>query len=310
MRLPAARGDDSGHARFRKGIAMTTSPAPSSATVLAGTTRAVIQTLPPQPLRIQLLGAFGVEIGGRRVGTGEWRLRKACSLVKLLALAPHHRLSRKQAQDLLWPDLPPAAAANNLRGAIHVARRTLPGVGISAPGQALALPAATTDVAQFEAAAVAAHRQRDVTLAWQAVELYAGDLLPEDTYDDWLREPREALRAAYQTVLLLLAQLEQERGQPPGAIAALERLVAHDPLHEGAHQDLMRLYARFGRRGQALRQFERLREAMRRDLDLEPDAATRQLYLAIRGGEPGGSSIGAAADAGPDCYTVGGVGGV
>jgi DNA-binding SARP family transcriptional activator len=290
---------------------MTIRPAPACALAPAGTTRAVIQALPSQPTRIQLLGAFSVEIGGRRVGAGEWRLRKACSLVKLLALAPHHRLSREQAQDLLWPDLPPAAAANNLRGAIHVARRTLPGVGISSSGQALALPAATIDVAQFEATTVAAHRRRDVTLAWQAVDLYAGDLLLEDAYEDWLREPRESLRAAFQTVLLLLAQLEQERGQPAGAIAALERLVAHDPLHEGAHRDLMRLYARVGRRGQALRQFDRLREAMRRDLDLEPDAATRQLYLAIRHGQPAGPSGGLAiGGAGPDWYTVGGAGGV
>jgi len=45
--------------------------------------------------------------------------------VKLLALSPAHRLHREQAMELLWPDLTPKAALNNLHYALHVARRTL-----------------------------------------------------------------------------------------------------------------------------------------------------------------------------------------
>ena len=45
-------------------------------------------------------------IGGeRKVDESTWRLRKAASLVKLLALAPGHRLHRERAMDLFWPDL-------------------------------------------------------------------------------------------------------------------------------------------------------------------------------------------------------------
>ena len=43
-------------------------------------------------LAIQLLGEFRVSVGGRTVAEGEWTLRKAKSLVKLLAHPPHHRL--------------------------------------------------------------------------------------------------------------------------------------------------------------------------------------------------------------------------
>jgi len=49
----------------------------------------------PLPLRIELLGAFRVSIGTRTIEAEAWRLRKAASLVKLLALAPDvlsHRL--------------------------------------------------------------------------------------------------------------------------------------------------------------------------------------------------------------------------
>jgi DNA-binding SARP family transcriptional activator len=289
---------------------MTTTPAVRPAGGPDRPTRTLLHAVPTQTLRLRLLGGFRAEVGGRVVGAGPWRLRKACTLVKLLALAPQHRLAREQALDLLWPDLPPAAAANNLRGAIHVARQALAGAEISTDGRLLALPTAATDVAEFEAAADLARRRRDPDAAWQAVDLYTGDLLPEDRYEDWLAEPREALRATYQALLLLLARLEGERGQAADAIAALERLVAHDPLHERAHRDLMRLYLAAGQRVRALRQYERLREAMRRDLDLEPDAATHQLYRAVRAGDRAGAASDHDADAvGPGCYTVGETGG-
>lgn len=76
-------------------------------------------------LRVSLLGRFEVSVGSRVVGEEGWRLRKAAGLVKLLALAPHHRLHREQAMELLWPDLAPRSAANNLHQTLHAARRTL-----------------------------------------------------------------------------------------------------------------------------------------------------------------------------------------
>src|SRR3712207_1197307 len=75
------------------------------------------------PVRVRLLGNVLVSVGDRIVDEGEWRLKRAASLIKLLALVPGHRLHREQAIDLLWPDLDPKAAANNLHHALHVARK-------------------------------------------------------------------------------------------------------------------------------------------------------------------------------------------
>src|ERR671913_1444688 len=79
----------------------------------------------PFPVRVHLLGGFGVWVGSRVVSEGAWHLRKARSLVKLLALAPGHRLHREQVMDLLWPHLDRRAASNNLRGSLHAARTAL-----------------------------------------------------------------------------------------------------------------------------------------------------------------------------------------
>ena len=80
-------------------------------------------------LGIDLLGGFRVAAGEMMVDEAAWRLRKARGLVKLLALTAEHRLHREQVIEALWPDRQPAAASNNLRQALFVARRALDSCG-------------------------------------------------------------------------------------------------------------------------------------------------------------------------------------
>jgi DNA-binding SARP family transcriptional activator len=79
----------------------------------------------PEALRVRMLGGFSVGVGSRNIGQNEWRLRRAAALIKLLALAPNHRLHREQIMDKLWPHLSRRAASNNLRRTLHVTRRVL-----------------------------------------------------------------------------------------------------------------------------------------------------------------------------------------
>src|SRR5215204_5147021 len=130
-------------------------------------------------IRVWLLGGFRVSVGFRTITRESWRLRKAASLVKLLALAPGHRLHREQAMDLLLPDLGKEAASNNLRQTLHAARRALdPERGyldLASQDESLVLcPRGNlwVDVEAFEEAAATAHRARDLAAYRLAIELY------------------------------------------------------------------------------------------------------------------------------------------
>src|SRR3954469_9645996 len=76
-------------------------------------------------LAVHLLGEFRVSVGFRAINEREWTLRKAKSLVKLLALAPRHRLHREHVIDRLWPEMDPEDGANNLHRVLYTARRIL-----------------------------------------------------------------------------------------------------------------------------------------------------------------------------------------
>jgi DNA-binding SARP family transcriptional activator len=245
-----------------------------------------------EALRIQLLGDFCVSVGSRVLDDDKWYLRKARSLVKLLALAPPHRLHREQIMDILWPEMDPESAANNLHKALYVARHilepTLPSKGASLylhlqrDFVVLALPGASwIDVEAFQATAQAARLSQDPALYKEALRLYEGDLLPEDRCEDWAAEWRETLKALQLSLLLELAELQERSNHLDAAMEALRQVVATDPLHEEAHFQLMRLLVQTGQRHLALRHFQKLRDALRQELEAAPDPRIQQLYQQI-----------------------------
>ena len=58
-----------------------------------------------ETVRVKLLGTFTISVGSRIISQDEWRPKKAANLIKLLVLAPGHRLHREQVMKALWPDL-------------------------------------------------------------------------------------------------------------------------------------------------------------------------------------------------------------
>jgi FAD/FMN-containing dehydrogenase len=169
-------------------------------------------------VRIRLLGGFEVTVAGRPVATDAWRLRKAKTLVKLLALARGHRLHREALMAVLWPDRDGASATNNLHQALYIARRALAGtsgalclrddVVLLSEG---AMPWLDTDA--FEAACRRAHQTRDPQDFRAAAELYRGDLLPEDRFEEWTEGPREALHERRLGLLVEYAKVLSDLGE-------------------------------------------------------------------------------------------------
>jgi len=247
-------------------------------------------------VRVWLLGGFRVSVGSRSIGEDNWRRRKAAALVKLLALAPGHRRDRKWVMDLLWPELDTIAAANNLHHVLHHARRTLEPAN-DAPagasrhlllqgGQLALCPDGPlwVDVEAFQQASAAARRAREPAPYRAVIDLYVGELLPEDRHEMWAEERREELRRTYLDLLVELAALHEERAEYEPAIEALRSVVAQDPPQEVAHAGLMRLYSLAGRPQEALRQFERLEKALSGGFGRKPHQASRRLREEIAAG--------------------------
>jgi predicted ATPase/DNA-binding SARP family transcriptional activator len=230
-------------------------------------------------LSVRLLGGFEVEVDGDRVAPAAWRLRKAADLIKLLGLAPGHRLHREQLMEALWPDKEPDAAANNLYQAIHGARQALGPASLDLRDGILSLGARdglAVDVEAFEEALRRAD-EGEVGARDEARALYRGELLPDDRFEDWAGGPREALAAGHRRNLSELAALREREGDLEAALDCLRALLAIDSTDEAAGRRAMGLEARAGRRATSQQMYESLRSALRRELDAEPSEETTRL---------------------------------
>ncbi len=186
-------------------------------------------------VNVSLLGGFAAAVGGVPVPETAWRLKKARELVKLLALAPGHRLHREQAMDVLWRDRGPPAAANNLHQAVYVARRALGAATIEVRDEFLRL-AAEVDVDQFESVAADARRLGNPAAYRAALSLYGGELLPENRYDDWVEGRRVELAE-------LAEELEAGAARDPGDADRLPPLPVEVSSFVGRDHELAELRA-------------------------------------------------------------------
>ncbi|MBL8208624.1 MAG: tetratricopeptide repeat protein [Blastocatellia bacterium] len=247
-------------------------------------------------LELRLLGSVTILVDGVAVEERQWTRRKSKALLKLLALAPQHQLHREQLIEHLWPEQEAELAANNLNKIIHAARRALePTLKAGAESRfivthdqqvMLRAPGGLwIDVEEFEQRAATALKSKAVADYETALDLYVGELLPEDRYDDWAAARRERLSRLATRLLSESAHLYEAAGQLQPSIERFQQLVTLNPSNEAAHRRLMRLYALSGSRHEALAQFQQCQNALRKEIDAEPEPQTIALYEQIAAGK-------------------------
>src|SRR5262245_48825969 len=236
-------------------------------------------------LNLRLLGDFQA-----RLGSGpplRLRTRKTQALLAYLASPPGQAHSREKLASLLWGDQSQPQARSRLRGSLFVLRRVLgsatpPCLALGSETVALNIDAVDVDAVTFARLVEGGNPE---ALA-RAVDLYRGDFLEGFAFrgalfEDWLMDERERLRELAVEVLAKLLAHQRSAGPAEAVLQTALRLLAVDPLQESVHRTLMRLYAELGRRGAALRQYQLCVSVLQRELRVEPEAATRQLYQEI-----------------------------
>jgi two-component SAPR family response regulator len=115
----------------------------------------------------------------------------------------------------------------------------------------------------------------------KAVELYRGDYLIEDLYEEWTMIERERLVDAYTDLLCRLAVHYMENGQSWESVRTCYRVLEKNRCDEGAHRLLMECFVRLGQRARALHQYELCEQVLRHECDMAPSPETRALYGSI-----------------------------
>lgn len=237
-----------------------------------------------EQLRLQLLGGFQIIADDKPVsGVNTPRLQALLAYLVLHRQAPQ---SRQQLAYLFWPESADSQARTNLRNALFQLRNHLPDADnfLQIETQTIQWKSDAPlhcDVVAFEQALTTANNASDPTLAQftleEAIQLYVGDLLP-GLYDDWILPLRERLQQSFATALEQLATRLEQQQNYPRAIEIAQRLIQLDPLREVSYTQLMRLHAATGDRAAALRVYHACASILDREMGVDPDPVTHQLY--------------------------------
>ena len=237
-------------------------------------------------LSLALLGPPVVRRDGAPV---TFDTRKATALLALLAVTGREH-SREQLADLLWPDADSVKGRASLRRTLSVTAAVM-GDGLVVSRAAIALDPALVrvDVREFHALI----GRPDAASLERAASLYRGDFLAGFTlrgcaeFEEWQESVSEELRQALARGLQRLVAACIADGALERAAEHARRWLQLDPLHEPAHQVIIRLHGWAGQRSAAMRQYRSLVRVLDRDLAVRPLPETTRLYDDVRAGRLG-----------------------
>ncbi|NRP73678.1 hypothetical protein ILFOPFJJ_04591 [Ensifer psoraleae] len=236
-------------------------------------------------MRIRLLGDLTVVSPSDE--PVKFTTRKTALVFAALVLSGRRGVRRALLADAFWPGRGEVQARNSLRQALVDIRRAFPtgngaAIEIETDLETISLAAGNgeADIWVFDRLI---ERGGIGNLA-AAAELYRGDLLAEisipEELEQWFRPHVSSYR---QKALQLVDRLSRDLkggGDTAGELACerlAERLLASEPAAEEAHRAMIRIYQHRGQANAAMRQYLLCREALQRELGVEPEAATRAL---------------------------------
>jgi len=253
--------------------------------------RFTVENMPsaPEELRVYLLGPPRVETTDAVLSIPRRQVRAL--LYRLAAQA--RSIPRERLCFLFWPDISESKARRRLTGLLTHLRHGLPDPDIlltTGDRVGLAPPRVFSDLVTFRHLS---SLDGDIESLQQVPELYRGPFLsgfslagcPE--FEGWILQQRRVCERCYLDVLTALIEEHSARQDYDAAIAYARRYLATDELAEDIHRRLIALYAASGKRGAALRQFERCAAVLERELGVRPLPKTRAVYeRALKGKRP------------------------
>jgi two-component SAPR family response regulator len=245
---------------------------------------------------VQTLGGFRVWCGDVQIEASVWSREKALHLFQFLVTMRGRYLHKEQIVDRMWPELDWDTGNRDFRVALSAVYKALEPqrkprsesrfIHSNDLTYGLSMDVIWIDADAFEASIRAGSGvlPDDVGAAIghyrAAIELYAGDYLPERRYEDWARTEQERLQVLALGTMTALAELLVEKS-PLESILLTQRVLGADPVWEDAYRVQMRAYQAQGNRPLALRAYQACVEVLDREFGVAPLPETRELHTQI-----------------------------
>lgn len=251
------------------------------------------ESSPETTLLVYCLGPFRVYKNDQLIE--KWPGNKCKQILKYLVVHREAPINQEILMNLFWQGTDTQGARRNLYQAVYNLRQALQGetdhsyilteancylldpeIGLWVDSEAF------EHHYQNAQKLVASDHMNEAMREFQmAEELYQGEFLEEDRYEDWPLVLRENLKNAYLDALGQLSQHFYSSGQYTICINYCRKILAEDNCREDAHRRVMLSYLNLDQPHLALRQYRTCVEVLKEELDVPPMSTTEELYKQI-----------------------------
>jgi ATP/maltotriose-dependent transcriptional regulator MalT/DNA-binding SARP family transcriptional activator len=248
----------------------------------------------PRPFQVMTLGGFALLHENAPVEFSSKGPGRPMELFKVLLALGGQNVRSDQLADALWPRVDADYAHKSFTTTLHRLRRifedddalTLRETRLSLQPKLVWVDAWALDQLLNELdAALREPRARAEpvlrSLTEEALALYRGPFLPDESEQPSYIACREQIRGKLLRCLTRVARWWEDNGMPDAAVDCYLRCIDADALCEPFYRNLMLCYQRRGDRAEALATYERLRTALSTRLKVMPSQETQAVYASL-----------------------------
>ena len=246
-------------------------------------------------LVIYFLGSFKVYKNDQLIEN--WLGNKSKQIFKYLVNHRQNPVHHDILVDMFWPEVDPEIARRNLYQAVYSLRQALqtvdqkysyilteenhyslnPELDLWIDSEVFRKHYLSAQILADQGEILASIKEFEL-----AENLYQGEFLADDRYEDWPVIQRENLRHDYLHILDQLSHYYFDQGQFGLSVNYCQKILSEDNCREDAHQKLIRCYLRQGQHHLALQQYHLCVETLKQELDVPPMQTTVDLLQVIK----------------------------
>lgn len=237
-------------------------------------------------LSIHGFGRAQVRQGNRLITSKDWKTHTVRDLFFYLLSHPEG-VTKEEVGAAFWPDADRDTVKLRFKNSIYRLRRAVGKDCIAFENEIYRFNRAVdydydvdTFTFELENAKKAQNIEEEIEHYRAAVASYRGPLLPKMD-QDWVIIAREKYHNAFMTAVLNLINLYMKTGNYAQSVALANRALEEDNYNEAVHRSAMLAYSAMDDRPAVVRQFERCKLVLKKELDIDPSPQTIKLYNSL-----------------------------
>lgn len=248
------------------------------------------------PLKVCCLGKFRVFCGDEEIPPARWKSRKkAKDLFKYLVATKERGYQPKDVfMELLWPEEDPEKTVNRFHVTLSALRKILEPELTKGKRSSYILSdedsylinlgeggSVDTDTFLKELELAETHKDNTQTMMGHilnAENIYQGDFLEEDIYNEWCIRKRDSYRDRYLSLLEQIITFFENAHDTEKCIRYANTYLEFDPYSEKIYQALMSYYSSIGNMAMVVLTYEKCKDAIEKDLECPLSKEIKQFF--------------------------------